>query len=156
MFQRSMKAAMDGLEIRKAELVTLLNESPSDVPDILPSTSKIYAKKVGRLAEALSQPDDRAEATEALRNLIERIALSPGPCRGEMNATLYGELDTILSWMARQAQEKSMKTKTPAAVAAGVSVSVVAGTRFEPLPARSPLDQVHRTRPNSKTISPLD
>ena len=136
MFQSSMKAAMDGLESRKAELVTLLSESLSDVPDILPSASKIYARKVGRLAEALNQPDDRAEATEALRNLIERIVLSPGPSRGEMNATLYGELGTILSWMTRQDQEKSMKTKTPAAVAAGVSVSVVAGIGFEPMTFR--------------------
>lgn len=122
---------MDGLESRKAELVTLLSESPSDVPDILPTTSNIYAKKVERLTEALNQPDDRAEATEALRHLIERIVLAPGPSRGEMNATLYGELGTILSWMTRQDREKSIKsikTKTPAVATAGVSVSVVAGT----------------------------
>lgn len=136
MFQPSMKAAMDGLEGRKAELVNLLSESPSDVPDILPSTSKIYAKKVGRLTEALNQPEDRTEATEALRNLIERIVLEPGPNRGEMNATLYGELGTILSWMTRQDREKSTKTNTPAAPAAGVSVSVVAGIGFEPMTFR--------------------
>jgi site-specific DNA recombinase len=53
-----------------------------------------------------------------------------------MNATLYGELGTILNWMTRQDQEKSMKTKTPAAVAAGVSVSVVAGIGFEPMTFR--------------------
>lgn len=61
MFQPSMKAAMDSLESRKAELVTLLSDSPSDVPDILPSASKIYAKKVGSLTEALNQAEDRTE-----------------------------------------------------------------------------------------------
>ncbi|WP_245332065.1 hypothetical protein [Bradyrhizobium sp. NAS80.1] len=65
MFQPSMKAAMDGLESRKAELVTLLCESPLDVPDILPSTSKIYAKKVGRLTEALNKPEDRGEGNRS-------------------------------------------------------------------------------------------
>jgi site-specific DNA recombinase len=136
MFQPSMKAAMDGLESRKAELVTLLSESPPYVPDILPTTSNIYAKKVERLTKALNQPDDRAEATEALRHLIERIILAPGPSRGEMNATLYGELGTILSWMTRQDREKSIKTKTPAVATAGVSVSVVAGIGFEPMTFR--------------------
>jgi hypothetical protein len=36
--------------------------------------------------------------------------LEPGPERGEMNATLYGELGTILSWMTRQDSEKSTKS----------------------------------------------
>lgn len=39
--------------------------------DILPSASKVYAKKVGRLTEALNQAEDRTEATEALRSPIE-------------------------------------------------------------------------------------
>ena len=129
MFQPSMKAAMDGLEGRKAELNFLLAEVPVDVPDILPSTSKIYAKKVTRLTEALNRSEDRTEATEAVRTLIERIVLRPGPNRGEIDATLHGELSTILGWIARQGHGKTAKTKTPAALAAGVSVSVVAGTR---------------------------
>ncbi|WP_245429004.1 hypothetical protein [Phyllobacterium phragmitis] len=61
--------------------------------------------------------------------LIEKIVLTPGPERGEIFATLHGELRTILEWTERQALGKSTKTKTPAALATGVSVSVVAGAR---------------------------
>ena len=63
--------------------------------------------------------------------MIQRITLTPGPKRGEIAATLHGDLGTILEWTARQGQKN--KTDTPAA---GVSVSVVAGGGFEPLTFR--------------------
>jgi hypothetical protein len=78
MFQKSMIAAMDVLEVRKAELTALFADAPADTPDILPSVSQLYAKKVSHLTEALSRPEDRAEAAQALRRLIERIVLRPG------------------------------------------------------------------------------
>ncbi|MBS7540655.1 recombinase family protein [Ancylobacter lacus] len=127
MFQPSMKAEMDALEARKAELTAMLADVPADVPDLLPSASAIYAKKVGRLTEALNQPDQRAEAAEALRLLIEKIVLKPGPNKGEIDAALYGELGTILNWTDRQAIGGLTKTNTPGAELSGVSVSVVAG-----------------------------
>ncbi|WP_307437422.1 recombinase family protein [Labrys monachus] len=132
MFQPSMKAEMDALEARKAELTAMLADVPADVPDLLPSASAIYAKKVGRLTEALNQPDQRAEAAEALRLLIEKIVLKPGPNKGEIDAALYGELGTILNWTDRQAIGGLTKTNTPGAELSGVSVSVVAGAGFEP------------------------
>jgi len=58
--------------------------------------------------------------------IIERISLTPGPERGEIYATLHGELGTILNWTERQAFGKSGQ-KTPAAMTPGVSESVVAG-----------------------------
>lgn len=45
--------------------------------------------------------------------LIERIVLTPGNERGEMFATLYGELRTILEWTERQAIGKSGKKQNP-------------------------------------------
>lgn len=81
--------------------ISLLAETPPDPPDILPSTSQIYAKKVARLAEALNRPEDWTEAAESLRKLIERIVLRPDANRGEMHATLHGDLGTILDWVAR-------------------------------------------------------
>jgi hypothetical protein len=62
LLERSMIAAMDTLEARKAELSCLLAEAPADTPDMLPSASQLYAKKVAHLTEALNRPDDRAEA----------------------------------------------------------------------------------------------
>lgn len=75
-----------------------------------------------RLAEALQHPQERDEAAEAIRALIERITQTPGPKRGEIAATLHGDLGTILEWAAQN-------TNTPGQAGSGVSVSVVAGTR---------------------------
>jgi site-specific DNA recombinase len=63
--------------------------------------------------------------------LIERITLTPGPRRGEIAATLHGDLGTILEWTSRTGQKN--KTDTPGA---GVSVSVGAGIGFEPMTFR--------------------
>jgi hypothetical protein len=54
--------------------------------------------------------------------MIDRITLTPGPKRGEIAATLHGDLGTILEWVAQ-------KQNTPGPGGAGVSVSVVAGAR---------------------------
>jgi DNA invertase Pin-like site-specific DNA recombinase len=127
MFHESMKAEMDTLEARKTELNTLLADAPEDTPDILPSASAIYAKKVSALTKALNRKEERQEAAETLRGLIEKISLTPGPERGEIYATLHGELGTILNWTERQAIGKAAKTTKPAAGATGLSLSVVAG-----------------------------
>ncbi|GBQ88899.1 hypothetical protein AA23498_0491 [Acetobacter nitrogenifigens DSM 23921 = NBRC 105050] len=60
------------------------------MPDLLPSASAVYARKVGRLTDALNRPEERLEAAEALRALIEKVVLTPGPNRGEIDAMLYG------------------------------------------------------------------
>ncbi|MBT9373355.1 recombinase family protein [Rhizobium sp. CSW-27] len=127
MFHESMKAEMDTLEARKSELNALLADAPEDTPDILPSASAIYAKKVSALTKALNHKEERQEAAETLRGLIEKISLTPGPERGEIYATLHGELGTILNWTERQAIGKATKTNTPGGDLTGVSLSVVAG-----------------------------
>ncbi len=132
MFHESMKAEMDTLEARKVELTELLAEAPQDTPDILPSASAIYAKKIASLTKALNKKEERQEAADNLRGLIERISLTPGPERGEIYATLHGELGTILNWTEQQVIGKTRKTTKPAADATGLSLSVVAGAGFEP------------------------
>ena len=53
--------------------------------------------------------------------MIDRVVLRPGAKRGQIEATLYGELGTVLSWTATQ-RDTGAKTKTPTAEgAAGVS-----------------------------------
>ena len=132
MFHPSMKGEMDALEARKAELTEHLADIPEDAPDLLPSASAIYAKKVVALTAALAKPDERPQAAAALRMLIDKIVLTPGPARGEIFATLHGDLATILEWTERQAVGKATKRNTPGGVRAGVSVSMVAGAGFEP------------------------
>lgn len=132
MFHPSMKGEMDALEARKAELTEQLADIPEDTPDLLPSASAIYARKVAALTAALAKPDERPQAAEALRMLIDKIVLTPGPERGEIYATLHGELRTILEWTERQAVGKAGKMTKPAVGTAGLSVSMVAGAGQHP------------------------
>ena len=89
------------LEAQQDEIAERLARAPVDIPDIHPNVADIYRRKVARLADALNHPEDRHEATAALRGLIERIVLTPGGKRGELHATLHGELGTIIEWVAR-------------------------------------------------------
>ena len=52
--------------------------------------------------------------------------LTPGPKRGEMAATLHGDLGTILEWAGNG--QRTTRTDTPMSE---VSVSVVAGARYQ-------------------------
>jgi hypothetical protein len=60
--------------------------------------AELYRRKVQRLSEALSQPEERDEAAQALRALIKEIILTPGPNRGEIFAELRSEFETVLQW----------------------------------------------------------
>ena len=131
LYEPSIKARMAELETRKAELTTLLSASPATVPDLLPSMAELYRRKVERLAETLNETEDRADAAEAIRALVEKITLTPGAKRGAIEATLHGDLATILDWTEHQAVVGLTKTNTPGAGRSGVSASVVAGARFE-------------------------
>ena len=113
------------LEAKQDELTERLSRAPADIPDLHPNVAGVYRRKVERLAEALRRPQERDEAAEAIRALIDHITLTPGPRRGEIAATLHGELGAILEWTAQ-------KQNTPGRDGAGVSVSVVAGAGFEP------------------------
>src|SRR6266566_5955980 len=108
---RGMTERMRELEAREDVLKALLAQEPADIPDIHPNVSGIYRKKVERLTEALNTPEDRIEAADAIRALVEKITLRPGPNRGEIDATLHGELGTILSWIEAQAVDKDSETR---------------------------------------------
>jgi hypothetical protein len=84
------------LEARQEALQQRLARAPETLPDIHPNVAEIYRRKVEHLAEALKRPEDRHQAAEAIRGLIERVTLTPGRKRGQIDATLHGELGTIL------------------------------------------------------------
>ncbi len=123
-YSRPLMMRLRELEAKQDELTERLSRAPMDIPDIHPNVAGIYRRKVERLAEALQRPQERNEAAEAIRALIH-ITLTPGPRRGEIAATLHGDLGTILEWVAQ-------KQNTPGRDGSGVSVSVVAGAGFEP------------------------
>jgi site-specific DNA recombinase len=124
-YSRPLMMRLRELESKQDELTERLSRAPMDIPDIHPNVAGIYRRKVERLAEALQHPQERDEAADAIRALIDHITLTPGPKRGEIAATLHGDLGTILEWTAQ-------KANAPGPAGAGVSVSVVAGGGFEP------------------------
>ncbi len=128
-YSRMLMDRLRDLEARQEALQERMAVTPEPLPDIHPNVAHICHRKVERLTEALAHPDDRREAAEALRGLIERVTLVPGPKRGQIDATLHGELGAILDWVERQAAGKAAKKNTPGAGLSGVSVSVVAGAR---------------------------
>ncbi|MEQ9608374.1 MAG: recombinase family protein [Kiloniellaceae bacterium] len=122
---RTLVDRLLALEARQDELTALLATPPADIPDINPAVAGIYRLKVERLAKALTHPEARDEAAEALRDIIERITLTPGTARGAMQATLHGDLRTILEWTERRKHngDKPLMSLSP---------EVVAGAGFEP------------------------
>ena len=124
-YSRPLMTRLRELEAKQDELTERLSRAPADIPDLHPNVAGVYRRKVERLAEALRRPQERDEAAEAIRALIDHITLTPGPGRGEIDATLQGDLGAILEWT-------DQKRNTPGAFASGVSVSVVAGAGFEP------------------------
>ena len=126
------------LEAEEKVLKAAVAEAPANAPDIHPNIAGIYAKKVERLVEALNRLEDRDEAADAIRGLIERVTLTPGPKRGEVHVTLQGEFGAILEWLAAREKKEARNDDSPGACATGLGVSskLVAGTGFEPVTFR--------------------
>jgi hypothetical protein len=61
-----------------------------------PNVAEVYRRRVARLADALADHETSHEAVAALRSLIGDVVLTPGERRGEVQATLRGELMAIL------------------------------------------------------------
>lgn len=106
MYQPSMKARMDDLERQKVEIVARMAEVPADVPDIHPNIANIYRLRVERFTEALHDPEGGRQAAEALRSLIGEITLTPGTKRGEVHATLRGELFGIFEFVKGEESQR--------------------------------------------------
>jgi len=108
MYQPSMKTRMDDLEQQKVEILARMEDVPADVPDIHPNIAHIYKTKVAQLHDALADPELHNQAAEAIRALVGEVVLMPGDKRGEVNATLRGELMGILDIVSgRKTQNRS-------------------------------------------------
>ena len=101
-----------------------LVKAPPPLPRLHPNIAEIYRAKIQRLEGALAHPGDAREAAEAMRALIERIVLTPGTKRGEIQAELHGELAAILALTSGQKPR-------PASDDSDMRFSVVAGERYQ-------------------------
>ena len=87
----------------------------------------LHRQKVADLRGALSADDIRLEASDALRGLINDIVIHPGADRTEVE--LVGDVARLSHWAAN---ENSRPDENPN----GCSITVVAGTGFEPVTFR--------------------
>src|SRR5690606_16124574 len=116
------------LEARQDSLTARLSDVPQDVPDLHPSIAETFRRRIERLTEALDHPEDAGEAAEAIREVIDRIVITPGPTRKDTSITLQGELGTILDWIDRTGKPGYK----PAADTASSRLSVSVKTRARP------------------------
>ena len=132
-YVRGMSDRLRALEARQDEIAARLSAAPADLPDIHPNVAAVYRRRVERLSEALNRPEERIEAANAIRGLIERIVLTPGEKWGETHATLHGDLATIVDWTAAGGAKGGTGAPSP-----GLSLSVVAGAGSGTLGCRPP------------------
>jgi len=131
-YSKTLMDRLLDLEAREETLKATIAAEPIVPPDIHPNIAAVYAKKVERLAEALGRAEDRDEAADAIRSLIEQITLTPGDKRGEMLITLHGEFGAILKWLGGPAMAGTTSGITGGADGGNprVSVEMVAGARL--------------------------
>lgn len=116
------------LERQKAEATAKLAAAKSQpVLRLHPNVSTLYKAKLEQLGTALNDPGIAAEAGEAMRDLIERIVLTP--IDGTLKIELYGDLARLMAF----AEGTERKTNDPGPDGSGSLLSVVAGTGFEPV-----------------------
>lgn len=100
-YHRALSTRLTELETKQEGLSARLSDVPNATPDIHPNIAETYRRRIERLTAALSHPDDALEAADALREVIDRIVVTPGESRGDDSITLQGELGTILDWIDR-------------------------------------------------------
>ena len=133
---RVVQAIMDGvpgkrlaekaaqLEDRKAELERQLAAADDDPVLLHPNMAKRYRDQVAALREALTDGSRRAEASELIRGLVERVEFRPE--NGMLAIDLYGHLAGILNLASGN--------RKPAPDDRGglQQIMLVAGVGFEP------------------------
>ncbi|GAB6053075.1 recombinase family protein [Magnetospira thiophila] len=136
MYNPSMKDRMTNLEARKADLqgkLTKAEPEDKDLLPMLPDLSDLFHDKIAHLTEALNDPAIRSEAFDLIRSMIDKIVVVPNPAWPDDHMLeIHGAMAEILALCAGQTPNR----KTPAALAAGVLPSVVAGIGFEPMTFR--------------------
>jgi site-specific DNA recombinase len=123
MRSRALEVRLGELERERDRIEGQLAEVAPEVVELHPNVALVYRKKVQDLKATLALADEgnRAEAFQAIRELIEKIVIHPtGPYKA-VNIEIHGKLAALL-----QISKKSAG-KSPKSVGA-----MVAGVGFEP------------------------
>ena len=92
-----VKDRMTELEARRIEIETKLSNADTPPPLMHPNMAGYYREQVSKLRDALDHPDNRTEAADILRTLIDRIELNPVLVEGKKTLAidLHGHLAGI-------------------------------------------------------------
>ena len=106
----SMHDLLFKLEEQKQALKDFLDKEPPRLPDLHPGLADVYRDKVIHLTEALNSPDTIAEASGAIRALIDKIIITVSK-QGKTEVALHGELDALLHFMTATKDQKTAENK---------------------------------------------
>ncbi len=110
---------------RREELEALLDGTANEPVLLHPNMAGYYRQQVANLTKALNAEENRAEAADLIRSLVDRITLTPND-QGKLDIDLYGDLAGILTLATNQ--DRPLDKSDPSVV----QVKVVAGVGFEP------------------------
>ena len=121
-----VKDRMTELEARRIEIEVKLSNADTPPPLMHPNMAGYYREQVSKLRDALDHPDNRTEAADILRTLIDRIELKPVLVEGKKTLAidLHGHLAGILS-LANKAKSGIGED------VAATCTAMVAGERYQ-------------------------
>ncbi len=92
-----LQAQLDELEVRRATLEAKLGAAAApQAPRLHPNLAEVYRERVAALQTALHAPDGGRAALEAVRELIERIAVRPAESSAGLEIELIGEIAAMV------------------------------------------------------------
>ncbi len=80
---------------QREELQTVIENTDEEPALLHPHMAAYYRQQVTSLTEALNHDDNRAEAADIIRSLVDRIELTPNE-EGRLDIDLFGDLAGIL------------------------------------------------------------
>ena len=97
-----VKDKMGQLEARKGDLEAQLEGAKEEPVLLHPNMASYYREQISQLREALTDEDHRTEAAAIIRNLIDRIVLTPVEHKGRktLSIDLHGHIAGILAMAA--------------------------------------------------------
>ena len=95
---RTLKDELIALEAREDEIKIKLDATPEPKVYLAPKMAEIYRERVEGLQQALAADAERDQAHEAIRDLIDKVVLTP--VDGTLRVDLHGEAAAILQLSA--------------------------------------------------------
>lgn len=100
-----IKDEINGLQKRKESLTDLLNTTEEAPVYIHPKMGERYAKAIENLITSLNNPEHKDESATILRELIDKIVLTPNEDKSALVVDLFGDLAGILQ-ISKTANDK--------------------------------------------------